>query len=841
MPRKAKEATLKVVPKESEPLLLHPEQIIRYLRDNEKLPDDFNPYGNYTPERLRFLGDTKPNTPYHVGINCEDEELIPIFISTPTPPQLDLIEGYKLSPDEQYWRRPEVPHTLKELENRANQMLFDVQKRNQQETVQGYKLYQKFWELLEEEQDKFEEEILWMKHVWWWRIFGYWVYIDGEPTYIPPDYFDYLSFWYIKEAETYPDYRDEDKKKYTFSQYLETTTETFAEINPANGRAVKNEDGTYHMIDTGGRVFFGEMTPKFRRAGETQIGCHKVWKGTSTMLAAFGTIISMGGENAETHYYKKLVPAWNKYPMFLKPIWMGSKRPTSIKLVEPPNDFRPEDEGLGSLISYTDSAGVSANDGDTLHFSLMDEEGKSSVPVFERWNVNKMAMSRGGGTNIIGYSLHPSTVEEMDAGGMEFFKMGQLSCFYERMPVTGQTYSGLARIFIPAYRKLEGFIDRWGRSVIDTPTERQIKFSPRAKFALMGSGAREMLQSQLDSLVTKGTPEALEGYRSRRRKFPMKWADCWLGSSGNVGYNMEILDRRIAELNQLRSLGKMPYREGYYYRENPADKFSRVHWRDDHENSRFKVSLQIPENMTNRMTRSESWDYTRGQMVASYMPVDGYKFTLGVDPFRNINKNDAKNAFKLGGSLSNSRQSDGGLCMLWEYDKSIDGNKPKMDQETDRVVLTYRYRTATWMEFIDDMLMAAQFWGAMLYIEHNVEAIVKEVIDAGFGGFLLFDLDIMTGKPKAMPGRYTGPDTWQEVMKDTKDYIESHGHKENHDDLLLEFKNLKGIEDFTHKDLHAAFGMARLGSKSRYREILSNTNNTGGCDLDGWGLIENMF
>src|SRR5664280_1036199 len=181
----------------------------------------------------------------------------------------------------------------------------------------------------------------------------------------------------------------------------------------------------------------------------------------------------------------------------------------------------------------------------------------------------------------------------MDEGGMEFFKMGQLSCFYERMPVTGQTYSGLARIFIPAYRKLEGFIDRWGKSVVDTPTERQIKFSPRAKFSLMGKGAREMLQSQLDSLVTKGTPEALEAYRSRRRKFPMEWKDCWLGSSGNVGYNMEILDKRIAELNQLRSLGKMPYREGYYYRENPADKFSSVHWKDDHENSRFKVSLQI--------------------------------------------------------------------------------------------------------------------------------------------------------------------------------------------------------------------------------------------------------
>jgi hypothetical protein len=179
--------------------------------------------------------------------------------------------------------------------------------------------------------------------------------------------------------------------------------------------------------------------------------------------------------------------------------------------------------------------------------------------------------------------------------------------------------------------------------------------------------------------------------------------------------------------------------------------------------------------------------------------------------------------------------------MLWEYDSSIDGKKPKRDWDSDRVILTYRWRPATWNEFIEDMIMAAQYYGAMIFPEYNVEAIVKEVIDAGFGGFLLFDLDLMTGRPKAMPGRYTDVNTWQEVMVDTKDYIEFHGHKENHDDLLLEFKGLKGIEDFTHKDLHAAFGMSRLGSKSRFREIIGNTSGGDSIDLDGSGMSKRSF
>jgi len=55
-------------------------------------------------------------------------------------------------------------------------------------------------------------------------------------------------------------------------------------------------------------------------------------------------------------------------------------------------------EGLGSSIDYTESAGVSKNDGDTLAFCLSDEEGKSKTPILERWSVNKIAMSTGGGT-----------------------------------------------------------------------------------------------------------------------------------------------------------------------------------------------------------------------------------------------------------------------------------------------------------------------------------------------------------------------------------------------------------------------------------------------------------
>jgi hypothetical protein len=819
---------------------IRPEQIVKYYRESGNLPADFNPYGDYDIGQLKFLGDAPPkNTPYYVGVNLDDEDLIPIFISTPQPPKEELITNYGLPKDDQFWRRPEVPITLKKLEERAYLSLYEIEVRNRQEVVQGYRIYQKYWEILEQESDKYRDEIQWIKHIWWWRLNGFWMFNDGELVYLSGDYFDYLAFWYIKESEVYPDFREEDRKNSIFSKYLEETTETFQELHPETGKAIKSEDGTYRMVDVGSRTFFGEMTPKFRRAGETQRGCHKVWKGTSTMQAAYGTIISMEGDNAEKHYYKKLIPAWNKYPMFLKPIWMGSKRPSSLKLIEPPNVWNIE--GLGSTIDFTGSAGVGKNDGDTLHFSLMDEEGKDSrASIFERWSVNKMAMSRGGGTNIIGYSLHPSTVEEMDGAGLEYYKLAQLSCFYERMPVVGQTYSGLARIFIPSYKKLEGYIDKWGKSVIEDPTERQMAHSPRAKFALTGKGARETLQSQLDSLLSKGTPEALEAYRSRRRKFPMKWADCWLGSAGNAGFNLEIIDKRLAEINRDRTIHKQPYRTGNLYRENPNDNQSRVLWADSVE-GKWELSMILPPELTNQRIRCDYFDPIKMQWLPAWKPVRGDKFTCGLDPFRSIKKADVKDIGRLTGSASNSRQSDGGICVYWEYDKTIDGGKNRLDWQSDRVVCVYRARPASQEEYFDDAIMTLQYFGAMCYPEYNVERVVTYLIEHGMWGYMLYDINTLTGKPNPMPGRYTSTDTWSDAFGLIKDHIEFRGHAECHDKLLNEIKAIRGPESMTHLDLAAAFCMAKFGSQSRHREIISGGNKQPSLDISSIGMFRKRY
>jgi len=1166
---------------------LKPESIVGLLTKNGKLPDDWCPYGNYKPEKSVFIGD-EPPFPHIEGqakkwevINDGDPDLTPIYFTLPNSPEdLSLIDNYGLNPDEQYFHRLELPKKFKILEKKALDILYEIERGSRQDTVQGYKFYLKFWELFESEVENLQDEIEWLKTIWWCRKYGYWFYNDGEPTFLPPDYFDFLNFYYISEAERYPEYRDDRRRVHCFAWYLESCTETFVNIDPETGRAVKGEDGKYEMIDLGRRLFFGDTEPKTRRKGNTHEATGKILKESVTRRSHFSTIISFEGNNAEIHYKKKLLPAFDRLPMCIKPMWEGSRRPTVLRLDAPPNVYHIK--GLGSAIMFSDSGGLFKNEGDRINNLLNDEQGKCygidteilmadgcvkkvqdihngeyvmgddgsprlvfgsvvgrgalyevsskfgsficnedhilslktsmrtlkggkhigdvinfpikeilkwhpqsirntklyrgqieyktqdipldpyffglwlgdgshggssisnidkeiidfifdfvkvnnytyrfsdnnghhitnkngedvscldilknmgvyknkhvpevylrnnrevrlqllaglidtdgardtrarsrvydivqkrkhlaeqicqlanglgfwsrienkvarmkredgsvyecdvyrvkiygdlhlipvkikrkqyvnptwwvnrnpnrswykitpigdgdyygfaiggnhlfmlanqivvhnssqlAVNIFERWNINKLTMSTGMGLNILDgvYVKNPSTVEEMESEAAPYYRMCMMSCFYNRIPHKGQTASGFARIFVPAYLAMEKFIDRFGKSVFDTPTERQIRLSPETIFATSGKGARQMFQAERDAYLAENTPQSLETYRSVRRKSPFAWSECWLGTSGSVGYNLEIVDKRLGELNRLKSFGKTPYKVGYFYREHGTTD-GRVLWKTDPDIPKFRMSMDLPEQLTNQREMIEVWDGLLGKWTPSWKPINGVRFTCGVDPFRNLKTTEAKASIKLGANLSSSRQSDGGIAILWEYDESLDKDKTKMDWSSYKCVLSYRYRPATPEDFYEDAIMACQYFGAMCYPEQNVEAFLAYVYKRGYGGYFLYDIGL-DGKQKPLPGRYTGTEVQQEIVREYKSYIEFRGHVENHDDLLNEIKTFRGLEDFTLKDLKTAFGFALLGSKSRYREFMSNVSSDV-VDFSGYGLFE---
>lgn len=131
-----------------------------------------------------------------------------IVITLPEPPKkLHLIDGWGEHPDEQFFKRKKTPKRLLTLQQSAIDDIKDMQKSNRQVTLTGSKILEVFWEKVEEQREILEEEITWMKHMWYWRLYGYWYYNDGKPTYITGRHFMFLNFFYmpdVKENDGFP-------------------------------------------------------------------------------------------------------------------------------------------------------------------------------------------------------------------------------------------------------------------------------------------------------------------------------------------------------------------------------------------------------------------------------------------------------------------------------------------------------------------------------------------------------------------------------------------------------------------------------------------------------------
>jgi len=168
--------------------------------------------------------------------------------------------------------------------------------------------------------------------------------------------------------------------------------------------------------------------------------------------------------------------------------------------------------------------------------------------------------------------------------------------------------------------------------------------------------------------------------------------------------------------------------------------------------------------------------------------------------------------------------SDGGGAILRERDALEDPGNIKSEWSSLSFVATYRYRAASDDEYAEDMLMACVYYGSMAFSENNIAIINKHFIKRGYGGFLKYAIDEVTGRMKDTPGYYMGGGTKVEGLGLLRSHIAYHGHKENHLDLLLEEKGIQGLEQLTNYDLLAAAIAALMGSRSSYATVLERAN-----------------
>lgn len=744
-----------------------------------------------------------------ITVNDNDPDLLPIVLSLPKPPPLHLIDGYGLPPSEQRFKRDSIPRRLLNLEAEAIDITKEELASNKNNVVTLLKIQKTFWRLVRNRNKELKKDIDFIRQCWWKRINGSWFFNNGTPTYISGWHWYYLNFWTMNTADGTgrPEYRDRDRKEYIFALYCLTTTESFERLDK-DGFAIKEDDGTYKMKDHGRRVCFGKMQPKNRRSGNTNKGLSNGLEMVSRTERNHGMgIQSFSNQNAKDTFDGLLMPAFEKIPIWFKPNTTSGRTSDSLVFNVGKNEYG--EPALQTQCTYATTASEKFYDSKKLYYILTEEPGKTDeVDVAMRHEVNKQTVSLGDGRLIHGYMDYPSTVNETSEGAAYYRALSNTSNFYQRIKSSGQTKSGLFRLFVPATEGLEDFVDSYGQSVSYSVSDVQ-------KEEGFVDTAIDVLQGKRDALRNDNSSESLRLLREARKLFPIKYADCWLGESGDIGLNLEIIDGRVAQLRRHDDT----IRVNFFWK----DKFGgEVYYRIDEENGRFRMSMKPPDSVSNKMTQIMHFSTFEQKNVPMWRPMYPKMFTLGADPFRFGNKQDEK----IGKSLNKrSRLSDGGIAVLWNYDESVDGGKDMQNWTSYKFALSYRYRAANTDEYNEDVLKAAIYFGAMVYPETNVPTTYEYFIRHKFGGYLLYDADKYSGRLKEKAGCDSLERSKQELFSLWRDYIEYRGHVEEHSEILEELKTIRGIEQMRHFDLIAAGGMALMGAKSSYVDTLASMEN----------------
>lgn len=780
------------------------------------------------PDRYIIYHDSDPDlTPIKIDIHkvIRDVWLFwnpnhkgPIPLLNPNPKKM---RNYGLPRELQYWKREEIPTRLLKLEKQFNGNQVAI------------------WEYLEENAEEWKHEIEFIKKQWYHRFYGEWIIINEKPTWIPPWHWFFLSHWSgsyevidrftgKRRSSLYPEYRDRDRRIFVFWHHAYTSTETFAKIDE-RGEAIPEPDGTYLMKDTGTRVCYGVNYPKHRRDGATQKALAVLYDIGTKLEQCYSSIIANKPATQKSHFDNKLIPAWRRMPFYFKPIHDGTDRPkTILSFVTPAQrhkdgklEFSFNSE-LGSTMDFSPIIDRAYYDHTKITGVILDDEnGKSTdVDIFEGWNIIKPSLSQGAGSTINPYafSLHPSTVEEMEEGGGYNFKMlCDASDYYKRNPKTGQTESGLWNLFIPAWDGLENFIGPYGESIIDDPTEEQRKFIGR------DYGAKEFINATLASYQKDNSPKSIKMYQSFKRKHPTCWADCWRMQGGDLGFNLEKLNKRYEHLTRMKARGESYTRRGDFFWNVPGEpkplsaaeyieKGYHHHTYFDHfvefipnENGRFIVSKTLNRKSTNL----KRWD-----PVNEFFVPEKTKFIASADPVHYHNKMQAMMR------EDKSKASFAAGAIFYDFDENVDFDKPLEEWVSNRFVCTYMNKPNSEDEYAEEMLMACIYYGAEMFPETNIMLIVKHFEQRKHGGYLKYAWQVELGKYKEKPGFHTGTgaSTKNDLFSVTRDYIEFHAEREQHEEIIEQWIRIKGKEEMTKFDLFVCTAGCLYGQKLSYKE-----------------------
>ena len=744
---------------------------------------------SYEPcEEFVIINDDPDLSPGGEGIKLDILDIIQrtykSFGSEPPTelPPYENMYNFGLPIEDQIFHKEIIPQKLQSLEKHIRQKERANKRREQTPIKIELNSINNFWEELETHQDDYREEIAWLEKIWYHRLYGAWYIIQGKPIYFPGCFFFYVNFVSIPKA-TSVQYRDRDRRFSIAYQWSKLETRTFVDLDK-DGIAIPNSEGNYDMLDLDIRVFYGILSAKPRRVGDTsKSACYLLEECTRSIEKHYG--IQAESENSsEKVFLEHIMFQFKRYPIFFKPLHDA---------IDPKSDiaFKSDNRelSLDSWIDYATSKKSVHYDGSGLAWYLGDEVGKcEGVDIVARHRTIRLACSER--SRIDGNIVYCSTVEDMTLeSGVNFLKLCKQSKFHQRTG-SGQTQTGMLSLYFRASDAYPGYIDDYGYSIEKNPTPYQKEFLKRHNKDIRYGAFDYLMQTR------KGLTE--EDLSSEKRQNPLNFREIFTPPAGNNIFPMDRMEKRVTDLRFGKPLTRsfsLSWVDGF------GGKVGII-FPPEGQEGRFIASYIPEKHEQNRWIKRNGIQY----------PENADKFILTADAFRLDNVN-------------GTRLSKGGIAMRLKRDHTIDpDDKPIEKWQTAKQILYYSYRPSTVQEFCEDVLKACIFYGSLAFNENNLNVVNDFFIKNDFDGYLLYDTDSY-GDFKVNAGYMANAVTKQNGFNLIRDDLNMHVERFELEPLLVECMTILGIADMTNFDGFSAYLGNLLGEKSCYGSDLNGKMN----------------
>lgn len=426
-----------------------------------------------------------------------------VDILLPEAPPSENIHGHEFPKDEQFWRRIELPDFF--------------------ETVS----YNKDGDLILTPQQKqfADEEVRKCRQ-------GFWFYNHGKQTWITGKYYFFLQWWKL-EDDIYADYRDADRRWYLYLNHWENI-----------------------------KWCLGVVRGKHRRAGASSQACANLMYECIFYQNSKCGLISKSKDDSRDTFTDMVGFGYKKLPAFLQPKQLNSKDSVSeyvfaqksSAIKEGVTNVIQNNQGNQSKINYRAPV-LNAYDRGKISRILLDEFGKleKDVPASKLFSIIKETLVKG--IKRVGFCEMPSTVNELTKSGGAEYKIIWDNA--KKLKRNGRvTVNGLKTYFNAAYDGLEGFIDKYGRSVISAPDEetyawlikKWVKYDEDTGELTSEVSEEDIKLGAKEYLIT--TRDGLEGdlLEEQIRKYPFDEEEMFMYAGIGCEFNAINIKKQLQDL-----------------------------------------------------------------------------------------------------------------------------------------------------------------------------------------------------------------------------------------------------------------------------------------------------